>query len=323
MSEQFVSRFGTDLSDMIRLMVVQGGSESTYMSRASSFDLFCYEQHPACDELTEALALSWVNRNTTSAATIHYRATFLRGFACYLNRIGKPAFVIPDKYFCSRSFFVPYLFSDKELTDLFAAIDRFQCPGNPFLPIVLSTYFRLTYTCGLRPGEGRNLMRSDVHLDSGEVYIRCSKKNKSRVVVMSDDMLALAKKYAVLLNANDPDGELFFPQKNGRPFSAVQMQKRFQHFFVTAHPHLHAEFVPSVRVYDLRHRFATATLNRWLDEKQDIQARLPYLQTYMGHTALSATAYYIHLLPENLVKSSGVDWAGLSKVYPNEELWRE
>ncbi|MDO4177397.1 MAG: hypothetical protein Q4D99_08025 [Bacillota bacterium] len=132
MSEQFVSCFGTDLSDMIRLMVVQGGSESTYMSRASSFDLFCYEQHPACDELTEALALSWVNRNTTSAATIHYRATFLRGFACYLNRIGKPAFVIPDKYFCSRSFFVPYLFSDKELTDLFAAIDRFQCPGNPF-----------------------------------------------------------------------------------------------------------------------------------------------------------------------------------------------
>lgn len=323
MSESFVSLFGADLSDMIRLMKVQGGHESTYLNRASSFDRFCYEQHPNCDELTEALAVSWVNCDTVNAATIHYRATFLRGFASYLNRIGKPAFIIPDKYFCSRSFFVPYLFTDKELTGLFAAIDQFQCPSNPFLPIIFSTYFRLTYTCGLRPGEGRNLKRSDVHLDSGEIYIRCSKKNKSRIVVMSDDMLALAKKYAVLLNANDPNGELFFPQKNGRPFSAVQMQNRFQHFFTSAHPHLPAEFVPRVRVYDLRHRFATGTLNHWLDEKQNIQARLPYLQTYMGHTALSATAYYIHLLPENLVKSSGVDWATLSKIYPNEELWKE
>ena len=41
-----------------------------------------------------------------------------------------------------------------------------------------------------------------------------------------------------------------------------------------------------------RHRFATAVLNRWLDEKKDLGSRLPYLQTYMGHRNLEATAYY-------------------------------
>ena len=54
----------------------------------------------------------------------------------------------------------------------------------------------------------------------------------------------------------------------------------------------YTDLLPSVRVYDLRHRFATAVLNRWLDEKKDLSSRLPYLQTYMGHKDLEATAYY-------------------------------
>ena len=43
----------------------------------------------------------------------------------------------------------------------------------------------------------------------------------------------------------------------------------------------------------------------------------------LGHSNATATAYYIHLLPENLVKSSGIDWASLGKIYPDEELWKE
>ena len=69
-------------------------------------------------------------------------------------------------------------------------------------------------------------------------------------------------------------------------------------------------------MYDLRHRFASAILNRWIDEKRDLYAMLPYLRAYMGHFDLSATAYYIHLLPESLVKSNGIDWAALESVIP-------
>ena len=81
------------------------------------------------------------------------------------------------------------------------------------------------------------------------------------------------------------------------------------------------EFLPPVRVYDLRHRFATAVLNSWLDEKQDIHSRLPYLRTYMGHKDIESTAYYIHLLPENLVKSAGIDWESMGQIFPRAELW--
>jgi integrase len=81
--------------------------------------------------------------------------------------------------------------------------------------------------------------------------------------------------------------------------------------------------VPNVRVYDLRHRFASAVLNRWLDNKQNLGAKLPYLRAYMGHGSLSETAYYIHLLPENLVKSSGIDWKSFDGLVPEVTLWRE
>jgi hypothetical protein len=36
----------------------------------------------------------------------------------------------------------------------------------------------------------------------------------------------------------------------------------------------------------------------------------------MGHEDLGETAYYIHILPENLVKSAGVDWDSLNSLLP-------
>jgi integrase len=55
---------------------------------------------------------------------------------------------------------------------------------------------------------------------------------------------------------------------------------------------------------------------KWLDENADLHAMLPYLSTYMGHTNFSDTAYYIHLLPENLVRSAAVDWDRFSGLIP-------
>lgn len=56
---------------------------------------------------------------------------------------------------------------------------------------------------------------------------------------------------------------------------------------------------------------------RWIDEKRDIMTLMPYLCEYMGHACLKDTLYYIHLLPEKLKKSSGIDWDMLKSIYPN------
>ena len=43
---------------------------------------------------------------------------------------------------------------------------------------------------------------------------------------------------------------------------------------------------------------------------------LYYLQAYMGRDSLSSTAKYIHLLPENLVKVSGIEWETMRSLIP-------
>lgn len=73
------------------------------------------------------------------------------------------------------------------------------------------------------------------------------------------------------------------------------------------------------RPYDLRHNFATRTLMRWIDEGRDVMALMPYLSTYMGHVSLEETLYYIHLLPERLKSSPGIDWKMLDDIYQTEE----
>ena len=323
MKMDFTSRFGADLENMIRLKTSLGGAKGTYLSRAYDFDRFCSEHYPDAEQLTEPLAISWLRECEKTSGAILSRLTFERGFAVYLNSIGKKAYVLPERFAAGRSIFVPYIFTDEELSLLFREIDLYQYPKDPFRPLLFSVFFRLTYTCGLRPNESRNLKRQDVDLDSGEIQILNTKMQKSRTVVMSDDLCSMMRTYMTLRDTMRPNSEYLFPTPEGRTYTAAFLQKHFKRFFALANPHIPHEFLPPVRVYDLRHRFATAVLNRWVDEKQDMNSRLPYLRTYMGHRDLAATAYYIHLLPEHLVKSAGIDWESMGQIFPRAELWEK
>ena len=147
----------------------------------------------------------------------------------------------------------------------------------------------LTYTCGLRPNEGRLLKRSEVDLGSGEVRIVNTKWHKSRSIVMSEDMRAVVRSYAAMRDASFPENGYFFPRPDGSPYTAAWMGGKFRNFFARSKKDEPSELLPPVRVYDLRHRFATA--------------------------------YYIHLLPENLVRSSGIDWDSMNRLVPEVELW--
>lgn len=319
-----MSSFADDLDGMIDLKVSLGYAESTFTDRSRQFDLFCAKNYPDTYLITEALSISWLRMDAGIApGVIHSRAAFLRGLARYQNAMGKEAYVLPDAYISGKRTFIPYLFSDDELSALFSQIDSYVCRRDPFRKYLFQTYFRLTYTCGLRPGEGRELKCSNVDLKTGEIRILNTKWHKSRTVVMSDDMLSLAREYVAVRDAAYPNDEYFFPTGHNRPFTAEKMQKRFTSFFAQTKPELPEDMLPDVRVYDLRHRFATTVLNRWLDEKRDLSSRLPYLQTYMGHRELASTAYYIHLLPEHLVKNAGIDWNSMNEILPRCELWEK
>ena len=98
--------------------------------------------------------LSWIKDAGTATSVILSRLAFERGFAAYLNSMGKPAYALPDRFASGRSIFVPYIFTDHELFSLFREIDAYQYPREPLRPALLSAYLRLTYTCGLLQTRG-------------------------------------------------------------------------------------------------------------------------------------------------------------------------
>lgn len=71
-----------------------------------------------------------------------------------------------------------------------------------------------------------------------------------------------------------------------------------------------------VRVYDLRHRFATTLMMKFLEEGKDLSNILPYMSSYMGHSSFEETAYYIHLLPDRLRTSKAIDWKKMESLIP-------
>jgi integrase len=54
------------------------------------------------------------------------------------------------------------------------------------------------------------------------------------------------------------------------------------------------------RLHDLRHRFATETLLGWSRAGAEIEREMPSLSTYLGHSNIADTYWYLSAHPELL-----------------------
>lgn len=315
----FKSKFAPMITAMLEYRVALGLSEKTSSAQLKHFDSYCTGSRPECNEISKELVFDWLGELLESGViNISSYAGAVRNLAEYMNAVGQPAYVLPPGFYPYKSGFTAYVFSNVELSVLFAAIDSLPMNPKSNESIVAPVLFRLIYTCGLRPNEGRELRRKNVNLNSGELKIVETKKKKERLVVMSPDMLNLCRQFDSVLSA---EREYFFPQANGKAYTSSQLDALIKKCWRNANPG--TENLPNIRTYDLRHRFASARLNRWLDEGANLNNKLIYLMAYMGHNHISETKYYVHILPENLVKSAGVDWNALNDVIPEVSRWRQ
>lgn len=204
--------------------------------------------------------------------------------------------------------------------DISKLLDTIDCKteiGNHnYASEIAPVQFRLIYTCGLRPNEGRELLAENVNLNTGEILITKTKMNKERLVVMSGDMLDFVRKYDLrrrIICGNNP---YFFPSQVGGAFTSYKLLALLNKAWAVASYSPQNPVPHRIRVYDLRHRFASARLNLWLDEGENLNVMLPFLSAYMGHQSLSETAYYIHILPENLLKSPAINRDKFNEMFP-------
>lgn len=300
--------------DMVALKVSLGYNAATYAAaHILPFLEYCETNFPDAAEITKEMLDGWlVMREFATDNTRKHVIINVRHFTRYLNAIGQKAFVPTEDYNIKIQRYRPYIFTDEELRQLFNSIDDVKPCNRSHAEQILPVLFRLELCCGMRPNEPLNLRVEDVNLKTGDIFIRKSKRGKDRHIIISEDLRILCTKYDQLAGRR----EWFFQHWNGGKFSVTWARNRFRMAWLRSSL---PEGEQSPRPYDLRHAFATRALMRWIDEKRDVMALIPFLSAYMGHVSLEETLYYVHLLPERLKSSPGIDWDMLGEIYKAEE----
>ena len=268
------------------------------------FAAFCRNEFDRLEAPTQASVEAWIaaaRRRGVTPATLQTLVAPVRELARWLGRRGIPAYVLPNGTLPKPARYVPHIFTDTELAAVFAQTDR--CHYDVQVPVrhlVMPVLFRTIYACGLRASEARLLRVDDVDLDAGVLRIRDAKGGKDRQVPVSEPLRVRLAAYdaRVAAHPSQDNGDWFFPGRAGHPLTLGNIEKNFRRFLWQARiPHGGRGHGP--RVHDLRHTFAVDNLRLWFARGQDVAALLPVLQTYLGHSSISDTAYYLRLTAES------------------------
>jgi integrase len=262
-------------------------------------DAFLAAEGGATAELTSASFARWTQTLSHLAATVRRNHLRIVRNLCLYRRRTDPTCFVPDPslFPAPHQVRAPYIFTATEAARLIAATRRLTAtPGAPLRPQVFRLALTLLYTTGLRRGELLRLTVDDYEPREQVLQIRASKFHKSRLVPLSpeasrdvDDYLARCRRQfrttpgAMPLIAHGLTAR--------RPYTGVGfgdgVRALLRHLAIrTADGRL-------PRVHDLRHTFAVHALLRWYRAGADLQAKLPFLATYMGHVSIASTAYYL------------------------------
>lgn len=267
----------------------------------NGLDRVAAERFPDKASVDKELCMAWAEpRPGEGAAARANRISVMREFSKYLAMGGESAYLIPasERPRVPRKGRAPFhVFDDDELAAFFAAADGIEPnPAHPLRHLSIPVYFRLLRCTGMRPKEARTLLAEDVDLDSGEVLIRESKACKERIIALPEDLLPVCSRYREHAKTLLPGNPYFIPGDKGGPYSAGWVDRSFRECMRISGLGARAAG-PRIRPYDFRHSFATARIVEWARAGEDVEALMPLLMDYLGHSNPNDTYYYFHLVP--------------------------
>lgn len=279
------------------------------------FSQYLKDKHPQETHLTKEMTMPWcVRKDSEKSYSYRRRMSELRQFTFFLFGLGVGDFILDTSFLPKTETYVPYIFKDEELIKLFNYfINKSKEDPKSIGKKELSIIYRLIFFLGLRPNEGREIKLDDINLEENYILIRKNKTHKERIVAMSDDIVQMLKEYLEYRLSIYPHSEYLFPNKNGNCHDRKWLSDNFREAWKCTKS---AENSARVRVYDLRHRFATTLMMKMADEGKDLYNMIPYMSAYMGHAHFDETMYYIHLLPNKLTDSKSIDWEKMNNAIP-------
>lgn len=156
----------------------------------------------------------------------------------------------------------------------------------------------------MRLGEAVRLDGDHIDWDEGVVMVWNSKFRKSRAVPLHPSSLDALRRYAQLRDRcfPRPSSPSFLVSTTGTRLDARVIHKLFPKLVHEAGLAQPAGRRP--RLHDLRHRFAVSTLLGWYRAGFDVEARMPLLSTFLGHSNPENTYWYLSAVPELLSLAS-------------------
>lgn len=250
--------------------------------------------------ITVELALRWAcSSSRSTAATRAGRLKILSPFAKYRLQFD-PATEIASSGLCGPGHrrLTPHIYSEEEIETLLVTARQLP-PTGGLRAVTCETVFGLLAATGLRISEALALRREDVNLERSLLTIRQSKFRKARQVPLHPTTTEALRAYACIRDKRLPASttDAFFVSDCGRPVNYRQIAYAFARLRVQlgwqargGHPH--------PRIHDLRHSFICRRLVGWYQEGIDVGNAMLVLSTYVGHTQVTDTFWYVTAIPE-------------------------
>jgi site-specific recombinase XerD len=228
------------------------------------------------------------------------RFSVVRQFCAYLLRTDPLGYVPePLRRIPSQAAHQPYIYSATEIGALLSSASRLG-PTGGLRPQTYRTLLGLLYSTGIRIGEALALNVKDFYNEQERLYIAEGKFHKARWVPLSACTCQALNDYTESRLQRAPrslDSPLFVNQR-GRRLRYVTVNQTFHRLLSQCAIAQKNRRDP--RLHDLRHTFAVHRLLAWYRDGADVNARLPWLATYMGHVDIASTHVYLQPTAELL-----------------------
>ena len=307
---QFGSPLGQYMKKFISLHRALGKKYCTEEFVLCNFDRFLQSYSNPPKQLSEEIISQWFNLYPNHKSSVRYgRFCIIRQFCFYLRRFDPVAYV-PDPLFITRpkSDFLAYIYSKKEIKILLKGAHKLKLTSQwPLRPQMMYLLILLFYTMGLRLGEALRLRLGDIDWKDKILYIRQTKFFKSRALPFSQSILKELKYFLKLRQlpgiSASPESFLFQRPYRDKPYSEEIIKQRFADILRSAGLKPDRGY-NGPRLHDLRHTFAVHRVIQWYKKDENLQSKLGFLSTFMGHARISSTQKYLRMTSELLQEAS-------------------
>lgn len=296
---KFHSCLALQIERFIRLRQLSG---TDYQSQAR---LLCYFDRYLCEEkleeprLTRQITDRYLQTLAHLVPRVRYnRFCVVRQLCRYLLRTD-PLTYVPEaiRAITPQAAHRPYIYSKDEIGALLAAASELP-PSGSLRPHTYITLLGLLYSTGIRIGEALALNLEDFHSAEERLFIAEGKFRKARWVPLCASACRALQSYLdrrVRIKPHSPDSPLLLNLRSQRLHHCTVNQTFGRLLNQCKIPHGEPD---APRIHDLRHTFAVNRLLAWYRDGKDVNARLPWLATYLGHVDIYSTQLYLQATPE-------------------------